>query len=243
MRTATFPPIAVHLRNLAKTANDPNKFLLDDLPAALSDETRSMTVPSSRLRERGMEALLRRLSDLMGNLEAYATGAARPWETPEAVLDLRERAEVVRNLTGNYRLDAFATRLASYEFAWTAWSQLRASPRLPRASRHVTGWIGTSIRRGSRSQAVARVCQGRRVCARQRTEDRRLNVAIYTSDWRKDAPVRAEVDLRRDGEREDRRVGQSEIFTLLKGFGREVALAVVAELGGAGGLRAPQPRR
>ena len=36
LRTSTLPPIAMQVRNLAKAANDPNKFLLDDLPAALS---------------------------------------------------------------------------------------------------------------------------------------------------------------------------------------------------------------
>lgn len=37
LKTGRLSPMAVQVRNLAKLANDPNKFLLDDIPAVFGD--------------------------------------------------------------------------------------------------------------------------------------------------------------------------------------------------------------
>ncbi len=61
--------------------------------------------------------------------------------------------------------------------------------------------------------------------------DRRLNLAIYTSDPRKDAPVHAEVNIT-TAENQEVADLTKEILAILtsKQVGRDVALAVVAEL-------------
>lgn len=63
-------------------------------------------------------------------------------------------------------------------------------------------------------------------------EDRRLNVAIYTSDFRKEAPVRAEVDVSTtDDAKVKSIVERMQAIFDTEDLQRDVVLAVVAELG------------
>ena len=59
------------MRNLGKTANDPNKFLLDDLPAVLGEEVK-FDDPSQIVAfvNKGLTALLRAYRGMMTDLEA-----------------------------------------------------------------------------------------------------------------------------------------------------------------------------
>ena len=65
-------------------------------------------------------------------------------------------------------------------------------------------------------------------------EDRRLNLAIYSSDPRKEAPFRAEVDITTAENQEVAELAK-EILVLLekRQISRDIAFAVVAELGAA----------
>ncbi len=116
---ASLPHTAVQVRALAKTANDPNKFLLDDLPTVLGAESK-LGDPSKIIAfvNEGLTALLTAYPHLMNDIEAVMFQELRVGgRTLEVLADLRERAKTVRGLTGNYRLDAFATRLTAYDLA------------------------------------------------------------------------------------------------------------------------------
>jgi len=229
LRTTTLPTVAVHVRNLAKSANDPNKFLLDDLPAALGEETRVVAMV-----DQGLEALLGAYPSLIGNLEAVMLQELRiRGRSQNALDDLRKRAGVVRNLTGNYRLDAFATRLASYEFVDRSLEPIEGIASLA-AGKPARDWVDRDVDQARveiaalaqdfvKAEGFAHV-KGR--------ADHRVNVAIYTSDWRKDAPIRAEVDVAAtENEKVAELVRKVQAIFDLEGIDREVALAVVAELG------------
>ena len=116
--------------------------------------------------------------------------------TPEALADLKERAKTVRSLTGNYRLDAFATRLMTYDFASAKYGAGRGHRALA-AGKPARDWVDRDVDHArieiaSLAQEFVKAEGFAHVKGRK---DRRVNVAIYTSDWRKDAPVRAEVDI------------------------------------------------
>ena len=65
-----------------------------------------------------MAALLGAYPALLDELEDVMLREIRVrGRTSEALDEIKERAVVIRGLTGNYRLDAFATRLTTYEFA------------------------------------------------------------------------------------------------------------------------------
>ena len=119
-RTMRLSSNAVYIRDLFKRAHDPNQFLFDDIPGtqeedvALADEDDVRRVIRN-VRE-GLEELvqaypsmLHRLRDIM--LEELQV----PNNSPQALAELRKRAENIRQLAGDFRLDAFVGRLFLYE--------------------------------------------------------------------------------------------------------------------------------
>lgn len=119
-RTMRLSANAVRIRDLFKRAHDPNRFLFDDIPGtlgedvALADEQALHRIVVS-VRE-GLEelvhaypAMLQRLRDLMlAELQV-------PNSAPQSLAELRDRAENIRQLAGDFRLDAFAGRLSQFD--------------------------------------------------------------------------------------------------------------------------------
>ncbi|MDK3075502.1 hypothetical protein QO034_20715 [Sedimentitalea sp. JM2-8] len=119
-RTMQLSSNAIRVRDLFKHANDPNKFLFDDIPAAFGE--RSATDDDENLQSivkdvrEGLEELiasypsmLRRLHDLMlAELQV-------PNNSPQALSELRERAVNIREIGGDFRLNAFIGRLSQFE--------------------------------------------------------------------------------------------------------------------------------
>ncbi|WP_319529535.1 ATP-binding protein [uncultured Cohaesibacter sp.] len=119
-RTAQLSTNAIRVRELFKLANDPNKFLFDDIPAAFGghgalDEDEALKAVVADLRE-GLEELvqsypsmLRRLTDLMlAELQV-------PNASPQSLAELSARAENIRGIGGDFRLNAFIGRLATFD--------------------------------------------------------------------------------------------------------------------------------
>ena len=119
-RTQRLSANAKRLRQLFKQASDPNRLIFDEIPKTLADG-----------RSHGEEGGLRHVTDSMRDglaelRQAYASMLHRlreilltEMETPntsEAMLaELRARAENVRQLGGDHRLEAFIIRLAQFQ--------------------------------------------------------------------------------------------------------------------------------
>ena len=119
-RTMRLSSNAVNIRELFKRAHDPNRFLFDDIPGTLGEDISLASEDGLRcvignVRE-GLEELvqayptmLRRLRDIMlAELQV-------PNVSSQALAELRERAENIRQLVGDFRLDAFAGRLSHFD--------------------------------------------------------------------------------------------------------------------------------
>ncbi|KQT50212.1 hypothetical protein ASG47_19995 [Devosia sp. Leaf420] len=111
-RTQRLSPVAMRVRDLAVAAHDPNKFMLDDIPRLFAHMQDDQVVAElqSGLREiaGAYDAMLSKLGEEMLSELAAAPGA-------DGLMRLHDRAVVVVGLTGNYRLDAFATRLRDFD--------------------------------------------------------------------------------------------------------------------------------
>lgn len=119
-RTRRLSSNAVNIRDLFKRAHDPNQFLFDDIPGMLgedvslgNEEDLLLVIESVRdgLGELVLAypAMLQRLRDLMlAELQV-------PNVSPQALAELRARAANIRHLAGDFRLDAFAGRLAQFD--------------------------------------------------------------------------------------------------------------------------------
>ncbi|RED45017.1 ATP-binding protein [Aestuariispira insulae] len=119
-RTTQLSANAIRVRDIFKHANDPNKFLFDDIPGAfggrgaLNDDAALKGIVDD-VRD-GLEELvesypsmLRRLNDLMlAELQV-------PNNSSQALAELRARAENIKKIGGDFRLDAFIGRLAKIE--------------------------------------------------------------------------------------------------------------------------------
>ncbi len=204
-RTTRLSANAVHVRNLFKHASDPNKFLFDDIPATFGadaghgDEAALIAIVKD-VRE-GLEELtnaypsmLRRLTDLM--LEELQV----PNGSPQALSELRARAENIRALGGDFRLEAFVARLSQFEgsvadiegiasFAADKPPGSWTDPDLDKAAIEVTALAQQFIR----NESFARV-KGRR--------DKRQAMAVVVGVDGRPAPVHEEFSVT-DAERQD----------------------------------------
>lgn len=118
-RTAQLSSNAVRVRNMFKHANDPNKFLFDDIPATfgngdgvVDDATLGEIVRDVR---DGLEELVDAYPSMLGRLcDIMLRGLQVPNMSPQSLAELRERAENIKGLGGDFRLDAFVNRMSVF---------------------------------------------------------------------------------------------------------------------------------
>lgn len=226
---------ALRIRQLFKKANDPNKFLFDDLPESLTSDSDIGSEASVR---RIVEAVHEGLEELC---QAYPTMLQRFKDTALAELqvpntlsrsleELRARAENVVQLTGDFRLDAFAGRLMKFEGSDEDVEGLAslaankpprdwADPDIDRAAMEVTDLAQKFVR----AEAFARV-KGR--------TDKRQAMAVFVGVDGRPTPIMGEFDVTdRDREEID---GLVELFEQALEQGdnhkRNIVLAALAEL-------------
>lgn len=121
-RTMMLSGNAKRVRDLFKRANDPNKFIFDDIPHVFGDEISLsddnvlgsvINTVHDGLKElsEAYPRLLRQLSDMViRELQA-------PNDSPQALAELRARAENIKHVAGDLRLEAFIARIAEFSGA------------------------------------------------------------------------------------------------------------------------------
>ena len=119
-RTLRLSKNALRIRELFRSAHDPNQFLFNELPKTLGNKDASSNGGE-------WQGVVTGVRDGLGELvEAYPAALRRlrelmlfelrvPNQSNHSLADLRSRAENVRQLTGDFRLDAFIGRLATFE--------------------------------------------------------------------------------------------------------------------------------
>ena len=118
-RTMRLSSNAVRVRSVFKQANDPNKFLFDDIPeilAAKADLASEADVQRIVVSVRqGLEELVQSYPAMLGRLRDIMLEELQvPNASPQALSELRARAENIRQLAGDFRLDAFVGRLSRF---------------------------------------------------------------------------------------------------------------------------------
>ena len=119
-RTIRLSSNAVYVREIFNRANDPNKFLFDDIPAILGEDVslatgKDMTRVVASVRG-GLEELARAYPEMLRRLRDIMLAELQvPNASPESFAELRDRAENIKQLAGDFRLDAFIGRLARFD--------------------------------------------------------------------------------------------------------------------------------
>ena len=119
-RTMRLSENAIRFRDLFKRAQDPNKFLFDDVPSVVdADVGQSVDMPLQRVVSGLRDALeelvhaypsmLHRLRDIM------LTELQVPNLAPQSLEELRDRAANIRQLAGDFHVEAFVGRISQYD--------------------------------------------------------------------------------------------------------------------------------
>ncbi|MDE2706470.1 MAG: ATP-binding protein [Gemmatimonadota bacterium] len=119
-RTMRLSKNALKIRELFKNAHDPNQFLFNDIPETLQARStengqqhwQGITVSVREGLQELVEAypsVLRQLRDIM------LSELLVPNTSSQSLADLRSRAENIKQLAGDLRLDAFIGRLATFD--------------------------------------------------------------------------------------------------------------------------------
>ncbi|MEO5333180.1 MAG: hypothetical protein H7839_14265 [Magnetococcus sp. YQC-5] len=232
LKTTTLSATATRVRDFAKLANDPNKFLLDDLPHIVV-EGGGVSKPNKVVSavRKGLAELVDAYSCMLRELAASMLKELRVQSAdPEALAELHRRAETVKGLTGNFRLDALSIRLGTYSGAAEEIEAI-ASFAVNRPPRD---WVDRDVDRARveiaslaqeflKAEALAHI-KGR--------NDRRTQMAIYTSDPNRPTPLAPDFSVSAGQRSEVNRLVNRLLDVLKKeGVERDVALAVVAEMG------------
>ena len=234
-RTQRLSANAKRVRQLFKQANDPNKLIFDDIPHVLSNGV-----------ELGEEEALRRIEDhmregLMELRQAYPVMLHRLRETllaelqvpnasPPMLAELRARAENIRQLGGDHRLEAFVVRLAQFQGGDEDMESL-ASMATNKPSRN---WVDSDIDRAAVELAeLAQQFNRAEIFARVKGRpDKRHAMAVVVGMGGRPTPVHDEFDIT-DLERGGVDALIAQVDTALNRSGekrRNIILAALAEL-------------
>lgn len=227
LRTSLLSENAIKLRNLGRSVNDPNQLLFEELPRQLggSGDSLAAIVHESILELRS--AYSKMLTDLASTLFAELRFSS-PLDGSYA--KLHTRAENVRGLSGNFRLDALATRLASFDGEL---SEVEGIASLA-ANKPPRDWVDRDIDAAKvelaalaqqflRSEGLAHL-KGR--------ADGRVTMTVYVSDPSYPLPAAPHFELDTQ-EREAARMLAAKIDALIVGEGAssQIALGALAQLG------------
>jgi len=119
-RTMRLSANAIRIRNLFKHAHDPNKLLFNDIPSLMNKKTKKtikhgeMDLVIGNVRE-GLTELTEAYPTMLNRLKMIMLEELQvPNESPQAMADLHARAENIKELGGDFRLEAFVMRIASF---------------------------------------------------------------------------------------------------------------------------------
>ena len=224
-RTTRLSASARKVRDLAIAAHDPNKFVLDDIPSNVgaSDEPEAI---ASILRA-GLEEIRNAYDRMLRSLEAGLLDELRA--SPSSGFErLRQRAETVVGITGNFRLDAFATRLTSFDSSIDVLEGLASLA----ANKPPRDWVDRDVdaarielaalaRDFLRAEGLAHV-SGR--------EQSRFALAIFTSDPDGPGTITPDVEIDRNGLDDARALAERLRCTITASIPRDVAFAAAVEL-------------
>lgn len=119
LKTKTLSKTSIKFREIVKSANDPHKLLLEDIEkvfledAKIKNQDKSVTIINN-MRE-AMEELLNIYPETMKKIALLLTSELDvPVATPAQIEKLRERAKNIKGVSGNFRIDAFAARISTF---------------------------------------------------------------------------------------------------------------------------------
>ena len=204
-RTMRLSANAVHVRGIFNRANDPNKFLFDDIPATLGEDV-SLTTGEDldRIVESirgGLDELTKAYPEMLHRLRDIMLAELQvPNASPESLAELQDRAENIKQIAGDYRLDAFIERLARFDGSGEAFEGIASLA----ANKPPRDWVDSDLDRvaveiADMAQKFIRVEAYARVKGRP---EKRQSMAVVVGMDGRPAPLHEEFHIA-DSDRAD----------------------------------------
>ena len=119
LKTKTLSKRTIKFREIVKSANDPHKLLLEDIEKVFYDEVENKDGDKSAIiiqnLKEAMEELINIYPATMTNIALLLTNELDvPLATPTHLEKLRERAKNIKGVSGNFKIDAFAARISTF---------------------------------------------------------------------------------------------------------------------------------
>ena len=189
-RTGMLSQGAIALRLLGLKSHDPNKLLFEDIPAFFGENPKAAAVDATAALSELETAYPKMLKDLAMTL-------LRELRCKEALDEdhhkLHARCETVRGLSGNFRLDALATRLGSFGGDIV---QIEGVASLA-ANKPARDWVDRDIDAAKIELAALaqQFLRAEGLAHLKGRGDRRTSMAVYISDPNFPAPASPSVEL------------------------------------------------
>lgn len=119
-RTMLLSTNASRVRDIFKRARDPNKFLFDDIPGTLGNDINlsndgEVRQVVSTVRD-GLEELVQSYPSMLHRLRDMMLSELEvPNLSPRSLEELRDRATNIKQLAGDFRLEAFVGRISQFD--------------------------------------------------------------------------------------------------------------------------------
>ena len=226
-RTNILSPKAIALRQLGLKSHDPNKVLFEDIPNKFGQELKKVPSYVATALAELESAYPRMLQDLITTL--FAELRYKPGDDSGFQL-LYGRSETVRGLSGNFRLDALATRLGTFNGEV---SDIEGIASLA-ANKPARDWVDRDID-AAKIELAALAQQFLRAegfAHLKGRNDRQTSLAVYISDPSYPAPASPLIELS-ETERARANALAEEIKLLIDNASvpAEIAVGAIARLG------------
>lgn len=226
-RTAMLSPEALALRQLGLKSHDPNKLLFEDIPSFFGEDPIEAAAATSQALAELEVAYPNMLRDLASTLLRELRCKEDVNENHEK---LHERCATVRGLSGNFRLDALATRLSSFSGAI---AEIEGIASLA-ANKPARDWVDRDIDAAKIELAALaqQFLRAEGLAHLKGRGDRRTSVAVYISDPNFPSPASPSVELS-DEERESADLLAARIEELIRQSQASptIAFGAIARLG------------
>lgn len=197
-RTMQLSANAVRVRDLFKRAHDPNRFLFDDIPA-LTGHRGAPATEGDFLRavqgvREGLEELIQAYPSMLHRLRDLMLAELQvPNLSPPSLAELRDRAANVRQLAGDFHLEAFVSRLSQFDGTDKAFEGIASLA----ASKPPRNWVDPDVNRAAieiadLAQKILRAETYARVKGRS---ERRHAMAVVIGLNGRPAPILEEFDV------------------------------------------------
>lgn len=225
LRTSRLSETALKVRDLANAAHDPNKFMLDDIPKLFGEQQEIGAV---------VDDLRSGLLEISGAFEAMLAdlrlGMMRDLGVdPDDEGALAGRAGRIVGLSGNYRLDAFATRLRDMEIGERSMEGIASLA----ANKPPRDWVDRDVDAARielaalsqeflRAEGLAHVKGG---------DPARTRMAFYISDPGRAAALVSEFEIDEVGRQRAKVLAEEIVKSIDARLPTHVVMAALAELG------------